>query len=91
MLAALGAWSLDTIQLPRPSFGAYVLEGIPVFLFEESATRALILVERDYAAGLWSLLERVGRPFGLSCVGADAADRFAVIERRLERHTTFAA
>jgi glycine cleavage system aminomethyltransferase T len=91
VLAALGAWSLETIQLPRPSFGAYVLKGIPVFLFEESATRALILVEREYAADLWTLLERVGRPFGLACVGSDAADRFAVIERRLERRTALNA
>jgi hypothetical protein len=61
------------------------LEGLPVFLLEESGARATILVESEYAERLFDLLERVGRPFGLSCVGADAADRFAMIERQLTR------
>jgi hypothetical protein len=61
------------------------LDGLPAFLLEESASRALVLVEREFAARLWDVLERVGRRFGLSCVGADAAERFAVIERQLER------
>jgi glycine cleavage system aminomethyltransferase T len=85
VIAALGAWDLETVALPRPSFSALTLEGLPVFLLEESSARSLILVEREYAERLWDLLERVGRPFGLSCVGADAADRFAMIERQLER------
>lgn len=87
VLAALGAWDLETIQLPRPSFGAYVLEGVPAYMLEQSATRALILTDRDYAEELWYLLERAGRPFGLSCVGSEAADRFAMIERQLERRS----
>ena len=85
MIAALGAWDIETIALPRPSFSALTLEGLPVFLLEESSARSLILVEREYAERLWDLLERVGRRFGLSCVGAEAADRFCMIERQLER------
>jgi glycine cleavage system aminomethyltransferase T len=85
VVAALGAWDLETIALPRPSFAALTLEGLPVFLLEESSARALILVENDYAERLFDVLERVGRRFGLSCVGADAADRFAMIERQLVR------
>jgi glycine cleavage system aminomethyltransferase T len=83
LIAALGAWNLETIALPRPSFSALTLDGLPVFLLEESSARVTILVEREYAERLFDLLERVGRRFGLSCVGADAADRFAMIERRL--------
>jgi glycine cleavage system aminomethyltransferase T len=86
VIAALGAWDLETVALPRPSFSALTLEGLPVFLLEESSARSLILVEREYAERLWDVLERVGRRFGLSCVGADAAERFAMIERQLERH-----
>jgi glycine cleavage system aminomethyltransferase T len=85
VIAALGAWDIETIALPRPSFSALRLEGLPVFLLEESTARSLILVEREYAERLWDLLERVGRRFGLSCVGAEAADRFCMIERQLER------
>lgn len=87
VLAALGAWDLETIQLPRPSFGSYVLDGLQVFLLEQSSTRALILADREYAEELWYLLERVGRPLGLSCVGCEAADRFAMVERRLQRRS----
>lgn len=85
VIAALGAWDLETVALPRPSFAALSFEGLPVFLLEESRARSLVLVEREYAERLWDLLERVGRPFGLACVGAEAADRFAMIERQLER------
>ena len=85
VVAALGAWDLETIALPRPSFAALFLEGLPVFLLEESVARALILVEREYAERLWDMLERVGRRFGLSCVGSEALERFAMIERQLER------
>ena len=85
VLAATGAWNLETIGLPRPSFSALTLEGLPAFLLEESSARSLILVEHEYAERLWDILERAGRRFGLSCVGCEAADRFAMIERRLER------
>jgi len=85
VVAALGAWSLETVALPRPSFAAVSLEGLPVWLLEESVARALVLVEREYAERLWDLFERVGRRFGLSCVGCEAAERFGVIERQLER------
>jgi glycine cleavage system aminomethyltransferase T len=85
VVASLGAWNLETVALPRPSFASVSLEGLPAFLLEESASRALLLVEREFAARLWDVLERVGRRFGLSCVGAEAAERFAVIERQLSR------
>jgi glycine cleavage system aminomethyltransferase T len=85
VIAALGAWDLETIALPHPSFASLTFEGLPVFLLEESSARATILVESEYAERLFDLLERVGRRFGLSCVGAEAADRFAMIERQLTR------
>jgi hypothetical protein len=30
---------------------------------------------------MWLAIERVGRPFGLSCVGHEAASRYALMER----------
>jgi glycine cleavage system aminomethyltransferase T len=83
VIAALGAWNLETIALPRPSFCAISVDGLPVFLLEESAARSLLLVDGEHAERLWDLLERVGQRFGLSCVGCEAADRFAMIERQL--------
>jgi glycine cleavage system aminomethyltransferase T len=83
VVAALGAWNLETIGLPQPSFAATTLDGMPVYLLEESPMRMLILVERDCAVELWDLLERVGRPYGLSCVGLEAAERFSMVERQL--------
>jgi glycine cleavage system aminomethyltransferase T len=83
VIAALGAWSLDTIRLPQPSFAATTLEGLPVYLLEESSSRSLVLVERLYAEELWNLLEQVGREFGLSAVGVEAAERYAMVERRV--------
>jgi hypothetical protein len=58
-----------------------------VFLLEQSSARALLLVDAEFAERLFDLLERVGRRFGISCVGADAADRFPIIERSLTRPT----
>jgi glycine cleavage system aminomethyltransferase T len=83
VVAALGAWSLDTIHLHHPSFSATTLGGLPAYLLEESSTRALVLTECEYAGELCELLELTGRPLGLSWVGAEAAERFAVIERQL--------
>ena len=83
VVAALGAWDLETIALPRPSFSGLSLEGLPVWLLEESSARATFLVDSEYAERLLELLERVGQRFGLSLVGSDAAARFALVERRL--------
>ena len=83
VVAALGAWNLETIGLPQPSFAATTLRDIPVYLLAESSVRVLLLVKREYAAPLFKLLERVGRRYGLSCVGFEAAERFGMIERQL--------
>ena len=83
VVAAVGAWDLETIALPRPSFSSLTLEGLPAFLLEESSARSMFVVDAEYAERLFDLLERVGQRFGLSLVGSDAADRFGMIERRL--------
>ena len=36
-------------------------------------------------AGAWRAIERAGRPFGLSCVGQEAAGRYALLERTRSR------
>jgi hypothetical protein len=34
---------------------------------------------------VWRAVERAGRPFGLSCVGQEAAGRYSLLERTRSR------
>jgi glycine cleavage system aminomethyltransferase T len=81
LLAALGA--LGAAGDPRlvAPFGETCVAGIPVQLLAASDRNVLLLAERSSAAALWDALEGAGRPFGLTCVGSDAAARFALLER----------
>ena len=36
---------------------------------------------RERAGEAWLAIERAGRPFGISCVGHEAASRYALLER----------
>jgi hypothetical protein len=64
----------------RP-FSERVIAGIPARVLLESDRQALLLVAPDRAGELWRATERAGRAFGLSCVGTEAARRYALIER----------
>jgi hypothetical protein len=54
---------------------------IPVSWLLQSDRRALALVPREHAGEAWLAIERAGRPFGISCVGQEAAARYALLER----------
>ena len=54
---------------------------IPTWWLLQSDRQALALVPRDQAGEAWVAVERIGRPFGISCVGHEAACRYAVMER----------
>jgi hypothetical protein len=41
----------------------------------------VVLVDRERAGEAWLAIERAGRPFGISCVGDEAACRYALMER----------
>jgi hypothetical protein len=83
VLAELGA--LGDPRAARP-FGPAAIAGAPVDLLLQSDRRALVLVDRGAAAGVWRAIEVAGRPFGLSYVGAEAQRRFAILERTLDRN-----
>jgi hypothetical protein len=55
--------------------------GIEARLLLESDRRALLLVASELAADAWRAIEQLGRPFGISCVGLEAARRYALLER----------
>ena len=44
-----------------------------------------MLVDRERAGEVWRAIEHAGRPFGLSCVGQEAAGRYALLERTRSR------
>ena len=50
------------------------IERIPAWWLLQSDRRALAVVPREHAGAAWVAIERTGRPFGISCVGHEAAD-----------------
>ena len=58
------------------------VDGLPAWWLLPSDRRALVLVGRDQAGAAWLAIEQAGRPFGISCVGHEAACRYALMERR---------
>jgi glycine cleavage system aminomethyltransferase T len=81
VLRALGALGeCGDPRLVRP-FSERVLAAGPARVLLESDRQALLLVAEDRAGELWLAIERAGRSFGLSCVGLEAARRYALIER----------
>jgi glycine cleavage system aminomethyltransferase T len=81
VLSALGVYgpSADARQAKPFTHGS--VEGIPARWLLESDHRAIALVDRDQAGEAWLAIERAGRPFGISCVGHEAAFRYALMER----------
>jgi glycine cleavage system aminomethyltransferase T len=59
--------------------------GFEVSWLLESDRSAIALVPRDHAHDVWRTIEVAGRPFGISCVGQEAAGRYALLERGRSR------
>lgn len=80
-LRALGAYgeSGDIRQVHPFTTGA--VDGVDVTWLLESDRRALALVPRADAGTVWRAIEESGRPYGLSCVGQEAASRYRLLER----------
>ena len=81
VLAALGAYGPSGDPRHAKPFGRDSVDDIPVAWLLQSDRRALALVPRERAGEAWLALERAGRPFGISCVGHEAASRYALMER----------
>jgi hypothetical protein len=82
LLARLGAYgggdARGAIPCRRTRLG-----DVEVLWLLESDRAALALVARDDADAAWETIAAAGRPFGLSRVGRDALDRFALLDRQL--------
>jgi glycine cleavage system aminomethyltransferase T len=81
VLKALGAFSDAGDPRRIPPLTAGTVHGVEVNWLLESDRRALALVPRLQAGTVWRAIEDTGRPFGISCVGEDAASRYSLLER----------
>jgi glycine cleavage system aminomethyltransferase T len=85
VLARLGVVGNPRLAAP---FGRVAIGGAEVGLLLQSDRRAVLLVDCRSAADVWHAIEEEGRAFGISCVGADARGRFAILERLAGRAAT---
>jgi glycine cleavage system aminomethyltransferase T len=81
ILRALGAFGDAGDPRAVSPFAHGSIAGIPASWLLQSDRRALALVPREHAGEAWLAIERAGRPFGISCVGHEAASRYALLER----------
>ncbi len=81
VLRALGVLGERDHPISLVPFAGAPIGSVPAYWLLKSDRRALALVPAHDAAAAWSFIERAGRPFGISCVGSDAASRYELIER----------
>lgn len=81
VLDALGVYGASGDPRKTAPFTGHQVAGIPTMWLLQSDQHALALVSSDNAGEIWLTIERTGRPFGLSCVGQEAAARYALLER----------
>lgn len=82
VLGALGVYGPTGDPRRCSPFGRGALDDVAAWWLLQSDRQALALVSRDRAGEAWLVIERAGRPFGISCVGHEAACRYALMERQ---------
>ena len=81
VLRALGVFGDAGDPRTVAPFAHGQIAGIPASWLLQSDRRALTLIPREHAGEAWLAIERAGRPFGISCVGHEAAARYTLLER----------
>lgn len=81
VLRALGVYGTSGDPRRVSPFTAGTVGGVDGFWLLESDSRALALVPDAFAGTAWRAIEQAGRPFGISCVGIEAARRYSLFER----------
>ncbi len=81
VLAALGVYGATRDPRQATPFARGSIDGISTSWLLQSDHQALALVPREHAGEVWLGIERAGRPVGISCVGHEAACRYALMER----------
>ena len=88
VLRALGVYGAAGDPRAAAPFGRGAIAGTDAWWLLESDRRALLLVDRERAGEVWRAIEHAGRPFGLSCIGQEAAGRYSLLERTRSRAAT---
>lgn len=81
VLSALGVYGGTGNPRDASPFSHGSVDGIPAMWLLQSDHRALALVAPEQAGQAWLAIERAGRAHGISCVGQEAAARYALMER----------
>ena len=81
VLTALGVYGRSGDPRAAKPFARGSVDGIAAWWLLQSDRRALALVAREDAGEAWLAIERAGRPYGISCVGQEAAERYTLMER----------
>ncbi len=81
VLQALGVYGPSNDPRAAAPFTAAPVGGIDALWLLQSDHRALALVPAGLAGDAWLAIEQAGRPQGISCVGLEAASRYALLER----------
>ena len=81
VLSALGVYGASGDPRDARPFSHGAVDGIPACWLLQSDRRALALLAPEQAGQAWLAIERAGRAHGISCVGQEAAARYALMER----------
>lgn len=81
VLATVGALGAGGDPRVAPPFAEVAIAGVEAHVLLQSDRRALVLVAPDKADRVWRALAAAGRDEGLSCVGLEAVERFAMLDR----------
>ncbi len=81
VLHALGVFGESGDPRRVAPFTASRIAGVPAMWLLQSDQHVLALVPSESAGEVWLAIEHSGRRFGLSCVGHEAASRYALLER----------
>jgi glycine cleavage system aminomethyltransferase T len=81
VLAALGTYGDSGDPRLASPLTAGTVHGVEINWLLESDHRALALVPQTQAGAVWQAIEDAGRPYGISCVGQEAASRYSLLER----------
>jgi glycine cleavage system aminomethyltransferase T len=85
VLSALGALGLHDDPRSAPPFARVRIAGEDVSVLLQSDRRALLVMARGSADRTWHAIEHAGRPYGISCVGLEAVERFWLVDRSARR------
>jgi glycine cleavage system aminomethyltransferase T len=75
----------DSQSAPRPPFERATIAGVEGFVLRESRSEVLFLARTPSVLDLWRELRAVGRGLGISIVGIEALERFALHERLIHQ------